>query len=161
MEFPPASSIEVGGTEYLLDQIHFHSPSEHLIDGRPAAMEFHFVNEATDGTAVALGVLVEEGSENPAFSPLLQALPTNKGETLPVPGTVNALGLHPPRPESAPRWSYEGSLTTPPCSEVVLWSVYEQPIELSAEQIADYRAVYDNNNRPVQPLDGRELLLGR
>ncbi len=156
--YPLGSSITIGDTDYQLDQFHFHSPSEHRVDGRSLPMEFHFVNRAGDDTVAVLGVLVAEGAANPTIAKLAPALPSEEGDTLPAPGEVNVLGLLPADPESAPRWSYEGSFTTPPCTEGVSWNVFREPIELSASQIASFREFYNGNNRPVQPLNGRELL---
>jgi carbonic anhydrase len=158
-DYPAGSSITLAGTEYDLVQFHFHSPAEHEIGGRAFPLEFHFVNEAEDGTHAVLGVMATEGAENPAFSELVAALPPKEGETAEVDGEVNAADLLPPDPTSAPRWSYEGSLTTPPCTEGVKWTVFDQPIELSTDQIATHMAVFDGNNRPLQPLNGRGVLL--
>jgi carbonic anhydrase len=157
----PGNSLEVDGTEYELEQFHFHAPSEHEIDGEPAAMEFHFLNVSEDGDPFVLGVLVKEGQANPAAAKLVTALPPEEGETLPVGGEVDPIDLLPPDPESAPRWHYDGSLTTPPCTEGADWNVYEQPIEMSAEQIDAYTSIYGDNRRPLQPLNGRELTLSR
>ena len=101
-----------------------------------------------------------EGAENPAFSELIARAASGGGR--------NRRGrrrrphlpeLLPADPTSVPRWSYDGSLTTPPCTEGVNWTVFDQPIELSADQIAGYAAVYDDNDRPLQALNGLELLL--
>jgi carbonic anhydrase len=159
--YPPGSSVEIGGTHYELQQFHYHAPSEHEVSGRSLPMELHFVNIADDGRAAVLGVLVEEGQGNPSFSELVRALPTEQGATRRVEGKVSALDLLPPGPGSAPRWSYDGSLTTPPCTEGVHWHVFKEPIELSAKQLARYTAVYEDNNRPLQPLNGREPLSSR
>ena len=159
--YPPGSSIQLDGTEYELKQFHYHAPSEHEVNGHSLPMEFHFVNESDDGAVAVIGVLVEKGQPNPAVSKLVRALPKEEGETLPVSGELNPLDLLPPDPVSAARWSYEGSFTTPPCTEGVRWSVFKRPIELSAPQIAAFIGVYDHNNRPVQPLNGRELLVSR
>jgi carbonic anhydrase len=157
--YPPGSSIEVAGAEYALKQFHFHAPSEHRFDGRSLPLEFHFVHEADDGTIAVLGVLVREGPPNPAFSKLVRALPDEEGGSLPVEGEVNALDLLPEAAASAPRWSYEGSLTTPPCTEGVRWEVFGRPIKMSGAQIARYTAVYDDINRPLQPRNDRRLMV--
>jgi carbonic anhydrase len=156
--YPQGSSIEIDDTEYRLEQFHFHSPSEHEVNGRSLPMEFHFVNRAGDDEVAVIGVLVTEGESHPTIAELAPALPGEEGETLPTEGEIDALELLPPDPESSPRWSYEGSFTTPPCTEGVRWNVFKRPMELSASQIASLREFYDGNNRPVQPLGGRELL---
>ncbi len=83
-----------------------------------------------------------------------------EGEAVRVPGEVNALDLLPPDPETTPRWSYQGSLTTSPWSEVVTWCVFAEPIELSTGQIARFTSIFESSNPPVQPLNERELLFG-
>jgi carbonic anhydrase len=157
---PPGNSVEVEGTRYELDQFHFHAPSEHRSNGRALPIEFHFVNRSADGEPLVLGVFVQAGRENPAAAKLIESLPRTEGETLQVHGDVDLLDLLPADPAAAPRWSYDGSLTTPPCTEGVAWKVFKQPIEMSPQQIAAFTSIYDGNNRPVQPLNGRELIFG-
>jgi carbonic anhydrase len=159
--YPPGSTVEIGGDRYELHQFHYHAPSEHRVAGRSLPLEFHFVNVGEDGRIAVLGVLVEAGRHNDAFAGLARALPDREGETVDVPGAVDAASLLPRRPQTAPRWSYRGSLTTPPCSQGVSWHVFRQPIQLSPDQIAAYTSVYDHTNRPVQPLNGRELVSSR
>jgi carbonic anhydrase len=158
-EYPPGSSITLADTEYELIQFHFHAASEHQIGGRSYPLEFHFVNQAADESLAVLGVMATEGKENPAFEKLIGAIPPEPEGTAETEGEVNALDLLPPDPQSVPRWFYEGSLTTPPCSEGVRWTVFNQPIELSAEQIAAFTAAHDGNNRPLQSVDNREVQL--
>ena len=62
-------------------------------------------------------------------------------------------------PQGSGAFRYKGSLTTPPCSEGVRWFVRQEPIALSAEQITAFTDIINNNNRPVQPLNDRELVL--
>jgi carbonic anhydrase len=155
----PQGGIELGGDQYDLIQFHFHAPSEHTIDGRSLPLELHFVNEAQDGSLAVLGVMAIEGAANPAYDKLIGALPGSEGETASVDG-VDVAALLPADAANAQRWFYNGSLTTPPCSEGVSWIVFAKPIELSAEQIAAFTDLYDHNNRPVHPLGSRSLALG-
>ncbi len=160
-DYPAGSSIEIAGVEYALTQFHFHAPSEHHLGDRSFALEFHFVHEAENGEIVVLGALVTEGRENRGFSELVRTIPDQQGESLVVEGAVNPLKLLPENAASAPRWSYEGSLTTPPCTEGVRWEVYERPVEMSAGQIGAYTQAYDDTNRPLQALNGRRLTVSR
>jgi carbonic anhydrase len=155
--YPEGSSIDIDGERYELRQFHFHAPSEHEIEGDSFPVEFHFVHEAEDGGLAVLAVLAREGESNPAFDDLITATPHVEEEKVPVQGEVNAIDLLPERPETAPRWSYRGSLTTPPCTEGVRWEVFDGPIELSAEQIDRYRSAFEGNNRPLQPRNERRL----
>ena len=61
-------------------------------------------------------------------------------------------------PETRAYYTYQGSLTTPPCSEIVRWLLLDTPVALSAEQIAAFTDIYEGNARPVQPLGKRDLL---
>jgi carbonic anhydrase len=154
-------AITLDGTRYTLAQFHFHAPSEHTLEGEALALELHFVNAAEDGSLAVLGVMVREGGENPAWSGVTDALANTveEGDGADV-GQTDLAALLPADPASARRWSYPGSLTTPPCSEGVAWTVFADPIEMSAAQIASFTSAYDGNARPVQPLGDRELLRG-
>lgn len=154
-------SIELAGTEYELVQSHFHAPSEHTLAGRRFPLEFHLVNEAEDGRRAVLGAFARVGSPNRLLDALLEAIPRQEGEEMSLGQRVNALDLLPPQPATARRWSYEGSLTTPPCTEGVRWTVYDRPIEVSARQLSALTSVYSGTNRPLQARGGRELLVGR
>jgi carbonic anhydrase len=157
--YPKGSSITLDGTEYGLVEFHFHAPSEHEIEGSSYPLELHFVNADAEGDLAVLGVMVAEGAEHPAFTALVGAMPTREGERTQTKGALNAGRMLPADPGSVERWSYDGSLTTPPCTEGVRWTVFNEPIEMSKEQIAAFTAAYDHNNRPLQPLNGRELRL--
>jgi carbonic anhydrase len=150
-------TVTVGDERYVLLQYHFHSPSEHRVDGRSFPAEMHMVHKAADGRLAVIGVLIEEGAANPAFAAIGANLPKAKGEENHLPHvTVDADDL---LPASRMSYRYSGSLTTPPCSEDVTWIVMATPITASAEQIAALRRVLTANNRPVQPLNGRPLLV--
>ncbi len=154
--YPEGSWIQVGGTTYRLLQFHFHTPSEHTVDGKFAELELHLVHESADGTLAVIGVLIESGATNAAFAPFWDLMPAVSGESVQIEEVVlNAYDL---LPEAKHTYRYIGSLTTPPCSEGVKWLVLTTPIQLSPAQIAAFRAIFNRNNRPVQPLNARELL---
>ncbi|MFF3065970.1 carbonic anhydrase [Oerskovia sp. NPDC057915] len=151
------NAVTLDGTRYELQQFHLHTPSEHTIDGEPAAMELHLVHRSAGGRLAVLGVLLELGRENAALDGFFDAIPAAAAATssvAPRPVQVNPAHL-------VPAWSdlvrYDGSLTTPPCSEGVLWSVYERPRMISKAQLGAFTAVHPENSRPVQPLNGRSL----
>jgi hypothetical protein len=98
-----------------------------------------------------------EGAHNAAYEPVLAHMPSQVGEAEVIDGTtVDADAL---LPADRAYYRYHGSLTTPPCTEGVEWFVLAEPVELSAAQIAAFRVLYDGNNRPVQPLNGRTFLI--
>ena len=122
-------------------------------------MEMHLVHQSADGALAVLGVLIAEGAANEAFAPVWANLPDETGEEVHLEQVaVNVEGL---LPASHATHRYPGSLTTPPCSEGVSWLVAVDPIELSAEQIAAFTAIFSGNNRPVQPLGDRTIAVDR
>ena len=155
--YPEGSWIEVDGTKFSLLQFHFHAPSEHMVSGNPYDMEMHLVHESGNGTLAVIGVLIKSGNINTAFNSFWDYLPSTHGESKQIKSvTFNASEL---LPSTKHTYRYEGSLTTPPCSEGVKWFVMTTPIEMSESQIAAFRAIFNGNNRPVQPLNERELLV--
>jgi len=146
----------IGGEQFQLMQYHFHSPSEHTVHGQSYPMEMHLVHQSAAGKLAVVGVFIEEGVHNPAFDPIWTNLPTTKGAKSHVDSvTVDVNQL---LPVDSASYRYDGSLTTPPCSEGVQWIVMATPIAMSAEQIAAFRAIIHDNNRPVQPLNGRTVV---
>lgn len=150
------NSISLGGEEFELLQFHFHHPSEHIVDGRPYPMELHFVHANANGELAVLGVFLQEGAENTSLIPVWKAMPARKAAPEEIPGSqVDIAQL---LPSDRKMFRYFGSLTTPPCSEIVKWVVFQEPIQVSATQIAQFKKIFPLNARPVQPLERRFLL---
>jgi len=149
------SSLVVDGHQYAFKQFHFHAPSEHTIDGKHAEMEMHLVHIDDDGQIAVIGVMINEGTENSAFEPVWNYLPTSENKRLQYDAVVDAQAM---LPKDLDYYHYAGSLTTPPCSEGVRWYLLTTPIELSKQQIDRFKAIIDNNNRPVQPLNRRVVV---
>ena len=155
VNYPAGSSIRVGDAVYELLQFHFHTPSEHTVDGKPFAMVAHLVHKSAEGGLGVVGVLMKEGASNPALETLWKVMPKQAGEEVESKDmTVNASAL---LPEDHSYYSYSGSLTTPPCSEGVNWMVLKNPVEVSGKQVAALAALFENNARPVQELHGRTV----
>ncbi len=154
------SHIVYNGITYDLLQFHFHAPSEHTIAGEAAPMEIHFVHKDRNSNNLAVvGILLSEGeSANEAYAPIIDNMPTEAGAAALV---GDELALAELLPERRGYYTYQGSLTTPPCSEVVRWLLLDTPVALSSAQVAAYRAIYDGNARPLQPLGERDLLRAR
>jgi len=148
------SSLMVDGKTYALAQAHFHSPSEHTVDGVSAPVEVHFVNKTTDSQLAVLGVMVIKGKENKAWQPLVSALSVKKDA--PVTAELDWVAM---LPKDKTTFRYAGSLTTPPCSEGVSWMLFKYPVELSAKQIDAFKSAYSGNNRPLQLVGDREIML--
>lgn len=150
----PGNMIHVRGESYELKQFHFHSPSEHTVGGRYYPMEVHFVHQNESGELLVVGLMFKEGQRNP----LVDQLPSfraERGED-PLGEGVDYNKLIQGRDDY---YLYNGSLTTPPCSEGVTWIVMKQAIEVSAEQIQHYHDLLGfDNNRPIQPTNARIIL---
>jgi len=141
---------------FELKQFHFHSPSEHTVDGKSFAMEIHFVHADKEGKLAVVGVLVDEGEKHPVLSQLWAFMPENPGETKQDPIGIEETDLLPPTRQY---YAYSGSLTTPPCTEGVKWIVLKTPVQASAGQIATFKSrVGTATNRPVQPVNSRLIL---
>ena len=139
-----------------LKQFHFHSPSEHTMEGKSFAMEIHFVHADKDGKLTVVGILVDEGEEHPVLNKLWSFMPENPGETSQEPIGIEETDL---LPDTREYYAYGGSLTTPPCTEGVKWLVLKKTIQASAEQIAAFKSrVGPATNRPVQPINARVIL---
>jgi len=152
------SSITVGGKTYHLLQFHFHSPSEHTINGKPADMVAHFVHQAKDGQLGVVGVLINKGKANKVIGQLWKKLPTTSGDSNDLSSDINVKKL---LPKSKAYYNYSGSLTTPPCSEGVNWMVLKSPTQVSAAQVKVFTGIFSKSVRPVQALHGRNVKASR
>lgn len=152
VNYDAGSSIEVDGKAYDLIQFHFHAPSEHSINGKLADAEVHLVHKNTDGKLAVVGVLINKGPANNAVQSFWGSLPAQTGPQQTTDAQVNANDF---LPAVQTTYRYEGSLTTPPCSEGVQWIVMTQPITFSDEQLATFTRLFEVSNRPVQNLNGR------
>jgi carbonic anhydrase len=152
---PAGSTIVLDGTQYTLKQFHFHLPSEHTVAGHHYAMEIHFVHEdASKNLAVIGGLMKQRAGTNHALDPIWRNLPRNKGDMVMVSAPFHFVSLF---PGNRNFYRYQGSLTTPPCSQGVTWSVFTTPIPVSKGQVQAYRNIFKVSNRPVQPIKGRNL----
>ena len=154
------SSFVLDGTTYALKNFHFHSPSEHTVDGRSYEVEMHFVHKSTDGKIAVVALLFDRGRPNELLAPVWRAMPSAPGgEPATSAETIDVQALL-PKGNKVDR--YDGSLTAPPCSEGVKWLVVvpdaAAPSEMSDSQIAQLRAALGGaTNRPVQPLGARTI----
>jgi carbonic anhydrase len=151
--------LVLDGHPYHLAQFHVHAPSEHTVNGRSFPLEIHFVHKDDEGKLAVVGVLVDTGAATEALAPVLAVHPEPGGAAVPVAGTFDPTALLPLAPLRI-AYRYDGSLTTPPCSEGVAWSVLFGSITVSPEQLSAITSqLAEANNRPVQPLDGRTVQL--
>jgi carbonic anhydrase len=149
------SSLKIDGKRFDLLQFHFHTPSEHTLDGKPFPLELHLVHQAADKTLAVIGVLMTEGTTNTVLGRFWERLPRSQGE-VDSGVTIDIKDLLPRATDEY--FTYSGSLTTPPCTESVRWIVLKQPIQVSKSQIATFKSVFPMNARPTVPLGARYLL---
>lgn len=156
MTFLEGETTRVDGVDYTLRQMHFHAESEHTVEGRHHPVEFHFVHADAAGNLMVIGVFGVRGASNSAYDAFVRGAASDHGDGIHPDVNVGAL-----LPADHAHWSYDGSLTTPPCTEGVKWVVLSTPVELGADQLRRLRSAYDRNHRPTQPLDDRTVLTGR
>ena len=148
----PGNSIEVMGRRFELVQFHFHRPSEERIDGRQFDMVAHLVHRDLAGRLAVVAVLLERGSAHALVQSVWNNLPLEKGDEVSARASLDPNQL---LPKDTRYFTYMGSLTTPPCSEGVLWMVMQQPVGISPEQIDVFARLYPMNARPIQQASGR------
>ncbi|WP_255718726.1 MULTISPECIES: carbonic anhydrase [unclassified Rubrivivax] len=154
----PGNVIAVGGRRYELQQFHFHRPSEERIDGRQSEMVAHLVHRDPEGRLAVVAVLLQRGEEQPVVQSVWNNLPLEKHDEARASGAIDLGQL---LPADRGYYTYMGSLTTPPCTEGVLWIVMRQPVAVSQEQIDIFARIYPMNARPVQPSSGRLIKQSR
>ena len=149
------NSIVVRGVRYQLAQFHFHTPSEEQINGNRSAMVAHLVHKSDEGQLAVVAVLLEAGNPNPLIDKVWTYMPLDAGDKVRMPRGL--LNLNELLPADQRYYQFIGSLTTPPCSEGVLWMVLKQPVPIGRDQLRIFRQLYPNNARPVQPDNGRPV----
>jgi carbonic anhydrase len=155
LAFAAGNTLKVGDRAYQLNQFHFHHPSEHLVGGKRFAMEAHFVHTGAGGGLAVVGVLVAAGHANGVFNKITSTMPAAEGPPVPADSGIDPRGLLPARRDY---YRYEGSLTTPPCSETVDWLLLADPIEAAEADIARFAKLYPMNARPAQNPNRRFVL---
>ncbi|XP_038978842.1 alpha carbonic anhydrase 1, chloroplastic-like [Phoenix dactylifera] len=160
-------TLVVDGKNYSLKSVHWHSPSEHTINGKRFAVELHMVHMSDNGRIAVVAILYQIGRRDPFVVQIERKLKelaeeACKGDEeahVPV-GVVHTRSL---KRHSSKYFRYSGSLTTPPCTENVIWSILGKVREMAEEQLAALQAPLSqenrNNARPTQPLNYRAVQL--
>ena len=167
VDFTKGSVTLVSGKSYELKQLHFHTPSEHLIDGITFPMEMHIVSKMNDsikygGSAyTVLGILFKMGRENKFLKEFLNSVPQEEGKDTLDPAKVklNDFFTDISGGEKLTYYNYQGSLTTPPYTESVNWVIAKRIFEASEEQIATIEKLEGNNARHIRALNNRKIAL--
>jgi carbonic anhydrase len=143
------NNITVMGRSWQLVQFHFHRPSEERVNGKTFEMVAHLVHRDYANNLAVIAVLMDRGMEHPVIQTLWNHMPLDTGMSVEPPNV--AIDLTRLLPERREYYTYMGSLTTPPCTENVLWMVFKEPIMVSPEQIGIFARLYPHNARPIQP----------
>ncbi len=154
LEFEPGNILRAGQGDFRLETAHWHSPSEHLVDGVAYPVELHLVHRDDDGNRAVVAVLYEMGPTDPLLGKVLEDPPA-------VNETDGRIGVGVSRHLPAgPYFRYDGSLTTPPCTEPVEWYVMRSPMAVSQPQVDKLlESLGGRNARPVQPIGGRTITM--
>ena len=148
-----AGGVTIDGTRFDLLQFHFHHPSEHAVASVRTPMEVHFVHRSAAGKLAVIGVMLKGGGAPGMLDQIMAAAPKTAGSV--TAGRMDPAAL---LPASGGYWRYQGSLTTPPCSEIVSWTVMKQAVPVSDAAIAAFQTLMPADARPLQPLNRRYLL---
>jgi len=141
------------GMRYQLTQLHFHRPSEELVNGKSYDMVLHLMHATSDGKVAGVAVFLKAGKANPAVQELWDHIPAAEGQNFVGALEFNPMDLLPA--DTAAYYLYMGSVTAPPCTEGVTWLVLKKPITVSRAQIRAFAKLYPDDVRPPQPLNGR------
>lgn len=144
----------LNGRSFELQQFHFHAPSEHTVNGKNYPLEVHFVNKAQSGRFAVVSVFLKEGKYNKGFQDVLDNIDNKATDEKPIHIDVNDM-----LPSNITYYHYLGSLTTPPLIENVEWYILAHPAEISKEQLEVFHKYYKGNNRKINPLGDRVVLL--
>lgn len=156
VNYENGSHIRIDDTQFALKQFHFHAPSENLIDGKSYPLEVHLVHADKNGNLAVVAVMFNEGEENQALAEIWPSIPKAVNEKKPLSNKFAADKL---LPDNRDYYRYNGSLTTPPCTEGVRWLVMKNPVTVSKAQLEIFsQALHHVNNRPVQKINARSVL---
>ncbi len=154
--YAAGSSITLNGHSFDLKQFHFHTPSENHINGKSYPMEAHLVHADKAGNLAVVAVMFEQGDANSAMADLWKQIPKKAGDKNSLSSKVNVSNL---LPANKDYYRFNGSLTTPPCTEGVVWLVMKNSVSVSKQQIETFSNVmHHTNNRPVQAINARPVL---
>jgi carbonic anhydrase len=149
------NSITVRNSTYKLLQFHFHTPSEEVVNNKRAAMVAHLVHKNDEGQLAVVAVLLDRGEPNSLLNTVWTYMPLDTNDQVRMP--AGAVNMNEILPADQRYYQYFGSLTTPPCTEGVLWLVIKQPLRISPEQFKIFSQQFPFNARPTQPVNGRPV----
>lgn len=153
-----ANTLEVDGVTFQLLQFHYHTHSEHAVDGNYYDMEIHLVHQdLTTGNLAVVGVFLEGDGTSP--NDFVQKFADNiPDEEMGAVSTATPINVSDLLPADHKYYTYTGSLTTPPCSQGLKWMLLKEPVSISESQLQTFEQVHEVNARPLQPLNNRTVL---
>ncbi|VAW65296.1 Carbonic anhydrase, alpha class [hydrothermal vent metagenome] len=156
INYAKGSSINIDGMNFELKQFHFHSPSENHINGKSYPLEAHFVHADKNANLAVIALMFDIGDENKTLDKAWSKMPQHTDDKYTLSNKVNADDLLPAKRDY---YRFNGSLTTPPCSEGVRWFVMKEAVSLSKKQLGAFKsALHNPNNRPIQAVNARVIL---
>lgn len=156
VNYAKGSSINLDGQTFELKQFHFHAPSENHINGKSFPLEVHLVHASDKGELAVVALMFKEGKENPIIKKAWKGMPKKPGDKTGLYADIAVADL---LPTNKSYYRFNGSLTTPPCSEGVRWLVMKDSVEVSKEQVEKFKHVLGHDtNRPIQAINARPVL---
>jgi carbonic anhydrase len=156
VNYAAGSSILVDDIKFELKQFHFHAPSENHINGKSYPMEMHLVHADKEGNLAVVALMFEEGAENKELAKIWPSIPANVDDKNSL---ASSYAVTPLLPANHDYYRFDGSLTTPPCTEGVRWLVLKKPVSVSQKQVEAFsHVIHHANNRPIQPINARTIL---
>jgi len=153
VDLAPGNTLSVRGSTYQLLQFHFHHPSEEKVNHKGFSMVAHLVHKNVEGQLAVVAVLIDPGAANDLVHKVWTHMPLDSGDRVRLPAGL--LDMNSLLPKDQRYYQFMGSLTTPPCTEGVLWNVIKAPVTVSKEQLKLFAQLFPMNARPVQALNGR------
>jgi carbonic anhydrase len=156
VNYQAGSVMSIDGQAFNLLQFHFHAPSENHINGHSYPLEAHLVHANKKGDLAVVAVMFEQGESNSLLKQAWSTMPNHKSEHHKLSAVVNVSDM---LPKNRDYYRFNGSLTTPPCSEGVRWLVMKNAVQASKQQIDSFKkALHEPNNRPLQAINARTVL---
>jgi carbonic anhydrase len=152
--YDKGSKLIFNDVSYQLVQFHFHTPSEHHINTQVFPMEMHLVHQSIDSSYLVLSVLFQEKKDNKFLSNFIPDIPSKDGDTNISNKKIDLTTFF---PNNKVFYTYGGSLTTPPYTEGVRWIIFQEPVDISREQIEVFKKLEGFNARESQPVNNRKV----
>ena len=155
LDFRDGNIVAIDNTTFKLKQANIHTPGEHSIKSQSFPLEVQFLHTDIKGNTAIVAVLFREGKPNAALDKLIAQLPTESGKAITLKSRILASEM---MPSNRDYYRFNGSLTSPPCTEGIRWVLVKTPMTASKEQIDALSTLTDHNNRPLQPTNGRVIV---